>query len=355
MIRCILCLLALVIQPLGADTQLEKPIPIKVVVVAMFERGELTGDRPGEFQYWVENYPLETELPNPGGYRPLRLNAEEGVLGMVTGIGTARAAASVMGVGMDPRFDLSQAYWVIAGISGADPEDMSLGSAAWAEWLVDGDISHSIDIREAPEAWPTGRIPLRRKQPYEMPPAENNEGAWYRLNPDLVQWAYAMTKDIELADSPSLSVPRARYEGFPKAQEPPRVILGDNLAAMNYWHGELLNEWANQWVDYWTEGQGDFVTSAMEDTGSLQALTFLEGAGKADTRRVLVLRTASNYTMQWPGATALESLKGEDLRGQGYSAYIPALEAAYQVGSPVVRALVQGWDTYAQTPPSPAK
>ena len=30
------------------------PIPIKVVVVAMFERGEDTGDTPGEYQFWVD-------------------------------------------------------------------------------------------------------------------------------------------------------------------------------------------------------------------------------------------------------------------------------------------------------------
>ncbi len=29
----------------------EKPIPVKVVVVTMFERGADTGDEPGEFQY----------------------------------------------------------------------------------------------------------------------------------------------------------------------------------------------------------------------------------------------------------------------------------------------------------------
>jgi CubicO group peptidase (beta-lactamase class C family) len=31
-----------------------RQIPIKVVVVTMFEIGEDTGDRPGEFQAWVE-------------------------------------------------------------------------------------------------------------------------------------------------------------------------------------------------------------------------------------------------------------------------------------------------------------
>lgn len=30
-----------------------------------------------------------------------------------------------------------------------------------------------------------------------------------------------------------------------------------------------------------------------------------------------------------------------------YSAYIPSLEAAYRVGSPVVNALVEGWEQYS--------
>ena len=71
-----------------------KPIRIKVVVVAAFERGEDTGDAPGEFQLWVEREHLDQVLPLPAGYRHVRLN-KDGVLGMVTGVATAKAAASV--------------------------------------------------------------------------------------------------------------------------------------------------------------------------------------------------------------------------------------------------------------------
>jgi len=35
--------------------------------------------------------------------------------------------------------------------------------------------------------------------------------------------------------------------------------------------------------------------SAMEDTGTMQALTFLSQASRVDLQRVLVLRTVSNY------------------------------------------------------------
>jgi purine nucleoside permease len=106
------------------------PIRIKVVIVTMFERGEDTGDTPGEFQLWVEREHLDQIVSLPSGYRHVRLN-QDGVLGMVTGVGTTKAAASVMALGLDPRFDLSKAYWMVAGIGGGDPVDVSLGSAVW--------------------------------------------------------------------------------------------------------------------------------------------------------------------------------------------------------------------------------
>ena len=42
-----------------------KPIPVKVVVLATFEIGEVTGDRPGEFQPWVEGLPLKETIQVP--------------------------------------------------------------------------------------------------------------------------------------------------------------------------------------------------------------------------------------------------------------------------------------------------
>src|SRR5436305_2391863 len=138
-----------------------KPIPVKVVIVTMFERGEDTGDTPGEYQLWVEREHLDQIIPLPAGYHHVRLN-KDGVLGMLTGVGTAKAAASVMALGLDPRFDLSKAYWLVAGIGGGDPADVSLGSAVWADRVIDGDLAYEIDAREIPEDWPTGFVPLRK-------------------------------------------------------------------------------------------------------------------------------------------------------------------------------------------------
>ena len=326
------------------------PIPIRVVVVTMFEIGSDTGDTPGEFQDWVERLPLAETLDFPQGYRALRLNREKGVLGLVTGIGTARAAASIMALGMDPRFDLSRAYWLVAGIAGADPADMSLGSAAWAEWVVDGDLSHEIDAREIPPDWSTGYTPLDRAKPFPQPAPDDVGGMVYQLDPGLVDWAWRLTKNLELPDNPTLARSRAAYVGFPQALKPPFVRKGDGLDAETFWHGTLLNRWANEWVAYWTHGRGNFVTSAMEDSGTLQSLTFLAQAGKVDRQRVLVLRTASNYTMQPPGVTAAANLARET--AGYYSGYLPSLEAAWRIGSPVVLELAGHWDRYADHLPS---
>jgi purine nucleoside permease len=87
----------------------------------------------------------------------------------------------------------------------------------------------------------------------------------------------------------------------------------------------------------------------MEDTGTLQAVTFLSHAGLVQRDRVLVLRTGSNYDQQRPGISAAESL-AETKIGQ-YSAYVPALESAWRVGRVVVEEIVRGWGRYRDDSP----
>lgn len=330
-----------------ACTAAPRPIEVKVVVVTMFERGADTGDEPGEFQYWVERQRLDRVFEFPLGARHLRMN-RNGVLAMVTGVGTAKAAASVMALGLDPRFDLRKAYWVVAGIAGIDPKDGSLGSAAWAEWVVDGDLGHEIDAREIPADWPSGYIPLRKSKPYELPRREPDEGETYHLNPGLVEWAFQLTKGVTLDDNEAIRQRRLLF-AEPAARKAPFVLKGDTLSSMTFWHGARLSEWANAWVQYHTGGRGNYVTTGMEDSGTLQSLTLLAKSGKVDIQRVLILRTASNYDQQRPGVTAAESLA--ETKIGSYTAYLPALESAHRVGSVVANRLVGGWEGYRDQVP----
>jgi purine nucleoside permease len=322
-----------------AQSNASTPIRVKVVVVTMFERGEDTGDVPGEFQLWVERKHLDQIIPLPAGYHHVRMS-KDGVLGMVTGVGTAKAAASVMALGLDPRFDLSKAYWIVAGIGGGDPADVSLGSAVWADYVVDGDLAFEIDGRQIPESWPTGYVPLRRGTPYEQPPTVSY-GEVYALNQSLVAWAARLTEHVPLSDSDSLRRFRSRFSGYPNALKPPFVTRGATLSAGTFWHGSKLDEWANAWTRYYTEDKGNYMVAAMEDSGTMQALTFLSQAGRVDLQRVLVLRTVSNYDREAPGTTVADSLK--EMVSGNYSAYMPSLEAAQIIGDKVVSDIVDHW------------
>jgi hypothetical protein len=117
---------------------------------------------------------------------------------------------------------------------------------------------------------------------------------------------------------------------------------------MTFWHGSLLNRWANDHMRYFTQGKGSFVTSAMEETGTLQAIDYLSKIGRVDKDRVLVLRTGSNYTLPPPGVTAADYLLREN---EGYAGLNASVESLYRVGNRVVDELLTHWDRYRTTPP----
>ena len=269
----------------------------------MFEVGADTGDAPGELQYWVERDHLDRVYPLPAGYHAVRMN-NAGEMAVLTGPGTAHAAATIMALGLDPRFDLTHAYWLIAGISGGSPERISLGSAAWARWVVDGDMGYEIDAREIPPDWSTGKLPLRKTRPFE-PPAEPTPGQVYKLNASLAEWAYGLTRDVALPDSDKLKAARAPFDGA-AAERPPFVTMGDEVSGSTFWHGKLIDAWAAEWVRYFTAGKGEFATSAMEDAGTLQSFQFLAVAGGLAPRAGAA--HGSNYDQQPRGMTAAESL-----------------------------------------------
>ncbi|MBV9509119.1 MAG: purine nucleoside permease [Caulobacteraceae bacterium] len=354
----VLLLASLIASPATAAPDPGVKIPIRVVVVTTFELGADTGDTPGEFQNWVERLPLKQVLPFPAGNRALRYNPQMQVLGLVTGSGSINAAASIMALGLDPRFDLSKAYWVLAGIAGINPKAGSVGSAAWAEWVVDRDLTYEIDAREIPPDWPTGLVPLGRSRPFQAPPPQ--QGIFspnvYHLNADLVNWAYRLTADTPLDDTADLKAIRAGYPDFPEALKPPHVIRGDEVSAMDWWMGSLMAKSAEDWMAYWTGGKGVCATTAMEDSGVIHALQMLTPSGRVDVGRLMVLRTASDYAAPAKGQTAAQLLASEassDTATQ-LSAFGPSLEAAYRVGSRVVVELASHWDRYADHPPAAA-
>jgi purine nucleoside permease len=353
-IQCARLLAIALVAVSAVSIRADGKIPVRVVVITTFQNGQDNDPTAGELGNWVLNLPMSQTIPFPQGYHQLRYNAQLQVLGVVTGQGKSHAAASIMGLGMDPRFDLSKAYWIVAAIAGVDPGKGSVASTAWAKFVVDGDLSFQIDAREIPQEWSTGYVPLGRSSPYEGPfQAFNANGVQqvYHLNAALADWAFQLTEKTRLSDDSTLQQVRAGYANYPNALKPPFVLEGDDLAADTFWLGDLLNIWAERWISYWTVNQGSFAMSDFEDAGIGQALQFLSQVGRADPNRLLVLRGASDYTVPPLGQTPAQFLASQN--SGGLSGFQEALNDVYQIGSIVVKKLSSNWNLYASQIPLP--
>ena len=348
--------------------QAEDRIQVKVIILSCFEVGNDTGDAPGEFQFFAEREHLTKVIDVPGAPHPLVYN-DKGLYGSVAGVvkttpgdtpdhlSCVETSQLIMALCLDPKLDLRKTYWIINGIAGIDPLRGSIGSAAWARHVVDGDAMREIDDTEVPSGWPYGLFAIGTMKPNTLPLADSKNGGWagakltytmdYALNPKLTEWAYDLTKGIVLPDSDALKAYRAKYTGFPLAQEPPHIILGDSLGTVRYWHGPKRTQWARDWVNLWTHGDGVFTTTAMEHQDYMNTLTDMSKKGFVDINRVLMLRGASNYCMPPPGQS-IESTIGDESTGT-----LPAFEADYQAGSAVAHELLKNWASYQDTIPSP--
>lgn len=297
----------------------------KVVVVTMFEPGD---GKPGELSLLREREKL-CELDVPAwGLSGLYGAPERGLFALLAGVGTANTAVSLMTFGLATEWDFRETLWIISGIGGGNPNCCSLGSPVWADWVVDGDLAHEIDSRDMPQDWPIGIIPLGAREPYGSTTLEaglfGRPYQYFQLHRPLVDWAYGLTRGLEMETSPSLEEMMEVYGAYAGASRAPAVLRGDSLSAARFWHGRRHNEWAEEWVRYWTKGQGTFYTSAMEDSGTLLALDQLDRMGRVDKSRVLLLRTVSNYTMPPGNGSIIDNLSGEN------STHYPGMEAALE-------------------------
>ena len=315
------------------------PIKIKAVIVTAFEPD--SGPVPGEFHHFREREKLNQMLPFSAGYRPLCLN-DQGILGVVTGVGAARAAASIMALGLDLRFDLTEALWLISGVAGINPAKGSLGSVVLPAFVVDGSFAHELDAREIPPHWPDGFVPIGKCFPYEQPLEarfNGDDGIVFPLDPSLVRWAAELTSEVALLDTEGMQERRRHFEPRVIADQTPRVLRGDELASTTFWHGTHMSRRAARWIEYETSGQAQYTITGMEDAGILQALGNLAAAGRINRSLILIARGTSNFDQQRIGLSAAESLA--ETKVTSYSAYLPALENAWRVGHLILKAWLE--------------
>jgi purine nucleoside permease len=329
----------------GATAAAPSVIAPKVLTVTMFQTGDPLAGGSGEASVWVEKDKLDQVVQIPGSFSPLYCNASFEHCLVITGVLAANAAATVMAVGLSERVDLSHTYIMVAGIGGGPPDKITVGAAAWADWIVSGDLVTELDAREMPPDWEYPKASLGCAQQW-CPDGFRTGTEVFRLDPTMTGWAYDLSKDVVLEDDPTA---RAYAQNYPEeiARGAPFVTTCAILGVNDFIHGTLMSEWSTWWVSQWTEGRGEFCMSADEEGGIFTALQRLEAAKRVDMRRVMVLRVATDIDRQYPGQTAGESL-AESLNSTfGFV----GLDNIYRVGSPVVREILDNWDRWRDGPP----
>lgn len=336
MLAAALAVLAVTMPGQAAETP-AAPRPVKLLIISMFGP---------EAEPWIKPLNLVDKVPVAGlsaDYPALLCNADDVCL-LTTGMGHANAAASTLAVALAPQLDLRRSYFLIAGVAGIDPAQGTLGSAAWARWLVDFGIAHEIDPREAPAGWKTGYFGVMSKGPGDKPAFDYRTEA-FRLDEALLQRVLALSAGAVLADNDKARAYRRLYRER-TASQPPRVIQCDTLAGDTWWHGHRLGQHAREWTRLLSDGEGNYCTTQQEDNATYNALLRGQQAGRLDVRRLAVLRTGANFDRPHPGQTAYASLKADS------GGFPISTENLYRAGVPWVRDLVARWPEWREGVPA---
>ena len=302
----------------------------KVLVITMF--GE-------ETKPWLENLKLPQRIAVPGlASAAPDVACNDDLCVMTTTMGFANAAASTAAVALSDKLDLSKTYFIVAGIAGIDPSKGTLGSAAWADYVVDGGLFHRMAKSEVPAEWKSTVVELGAGAPGE-------KQAWgagtevYEMNRPLLDAALAASRNVELADGETAAAYRALY-AQPAAKAKPAVTSCTTVSADTYWHGEAIATELAEHAKVLTEGKADYCTSQMEDNATLAALRRAADAGRLDFNRIAVLRTASNFDRPHDGQTTAESL------GAKSGGFGPATQNAFLAGNALAQDIITHWDRY---------
>ncbi len=226
----------------------ERTLRPAVVLLTHFEPA---GEAPGELGAFkdalgLEAIELQPALPLEGCY----LSADQRVLAVLAGVGTANTAISVAALALHPQLDLRSSHWLICGIAGGPVGVVSQGDVVLADWVVDGDLCHHIDSRELPVDWDTGLVPLGACAPWGRGYLDNGLfGSPYQV--------------FELPEA-QLRLDARRLAQVPLGQGA-QLRVGSVLSAARFWHGQLLQQWAARWVSHWTRGKGYFAAASISN------------------------------------------------------------------------------------------
>ena len=311
----------------------------KFVIISMFAP-------EAEVWYGIPEFDLLEQNITVPGLSPLfpdvHCTASGEICQVITGESEINAAGTIGAFSLSPMFNLTQSYFMIAGIAGVNPEVATTGSVMIAKYAVQVALQYEFDAREIPDNFSTGYVPLGAYSPDEYP--QNIYGTEVfevsaALQSMAVSWASAAT----LNDSTTAVEYRARYAPasiYAAGAAAPSVVPCDVATSDVYYSGELLSSAFENTTKLFTNGSGVYCSTAQEDNASLSALLRAAKANLTDFSRIIVIRTASDFDRPPPGEDALDNLLYAEQGG-----FPPAIANIYLAGRLVVRGILSEWNS----------
>ena len=328
LIAFLLMAIAIVSAAAAAD-----PIAIDALILPKFENGEMSGDFPGEAQYYHEAYTEGGEVYDVAGSAN-KLYVKDGIALFVTGMGKVNTAVSLTSLLMDDRFDFSDAYFLGTGCAGSSTEYSVMGDVFIITATIDYDLGHHADPREmasgTAETW--------------FHDSGYDDASYKLLNQDLAEKVYQMTKDVEIETTEKTAAfMAAAFDGAEWALRSPMVLKGTTVTGDNYWKGYY--DEANARLMTETYGAPDpYALSEMEDNAI--AVT-LDRFGLLD--RLIIIRDSVNMDVFMLGATpeslwdpAYEASLSDEDSVEAADIFATAMENNFKVGSVVIDAIKAG-------------
>ena len=312
-------------------------IPVRALILPKFEVEEMTGDFPGEAQYYYESYLDGAEAYDiPGVTGGSRLYVKDGAALFILGMGKVQAGLNTMAVLQDPRFDFSEALILSTGCAGSAYEYGVMGDVFIITAAVDFDLGHHADSRDlADESALTW---------FHDP--DFDDIAVVKLDPELTESVYELVKDVPLETTErTRRYMEAAFDGAQWAVRDPKVQKGTTVTADNYWKG--MHDHDNAVLMTETYGCPDpYALTEMEDVAVATAVKHM---GLLD--HFLIIRDSVNMDVFMQGATP-ESLWDPEFEEEMSLASEDSIEAAdifetamknnFAVGKVVIDAALQG-------------
>lgn len=310
----------------------------QVVIVSMFKP---------EAAVWLEGLDFVHNITIPGlspYYPDLHCTTNYSICQVTTGEGEINAASTITALTLSPLFDLTESYFLIAGIAGGEPNYTTTGSVTFSKYAIQVALEYQIDSSELGAAaanWTTGYYAFGTTNQQDYP--GNVYGSEvFELNENLLNRAYKLASNATLdAGSNITAAFRALYPDL-KASSLPGVEKCDGLTSDSYFTGNVMGDYFDYFAKLMTNGSATYCATAQEDNASLEAFLRAAKFGLVDFERIIVMRTISDFARP-PPSMADDVLYFFNEAEQAGSA--PAFANLFNAGLPIVSDIISNWDT----------